>query len=211
MNATVNFSGDAIIHITGINSPKMVSVHNNQVDGSSPLLFYSNVGNAVSFDNNRITGSFTDIWDIDYNIHQTTSHNIYNGYALPDLTARDAGTLEISKTTSGSPITINLIKINANEYDGCSVNAYITITAGAYNQAAVYTYAAYAGNNSGSVFSSVKNITRIGVSNNPAGAPPEVNWSGSTNKTLTVSLNTTYTGYQVSVKIAGWRLKIKGA
>jgi hypothetical protein len=212
IDAGINFPGDGVIHIGGINQPSLISIHNNQINGTSPLVFYTNVGSSVIFDNNNIVGSFSDIWDIGYDLPQKTSDNFYNGKPLPNLTARDAGYVDYSVTTSSSSVTYDIIKVDANEYDGCIVNCNITITTGAYNLAGVYNYAAYTGNVAGSIFTDAQAITRTGIISDPSLNQPSLSWiNNGTNRTLRLTLSASYTGYQVSCKIAGWRLKIKGA
>jgi hypothetical protein len=160
--------------------------------------------------------------DIDYDIPQKTNNNIYNDYPLPDMIAKDNGTVNYCfRTSSTANLTLDTIKVNPTlaAYPGGFINCFITINAVTNGWAALYEWNAYAGNNgleeNPTVIAGIdKNARELSPDNmgDPQSTPPIAAWVDVGNyKILRFTFTRQWTGYYINIKIAGWRLHVRGA
>jgi hypothetical protein len=218
MDAGVAFTGDAVIHVSGLVHPESVEIYNNTIIGTSALAIYSNIGDSVKVHGNTFEGTFTDLIDVNYDIPQRTWKNTYNGKPLPDMVAKDNGTWEYFVTTSGSAVNLDTIKVLAANaagggYDQGMMTLNISIVSTAYNLSAAYEYNAYAGNDGTNIVAGLgSEKRRTSIIGSALTNEPTLSWqsSGST-RTLRITFNALFTGNMVTIKISGWRLHPKGA
>jgi hypothetical protein len=216
--AGVAFTGDAVIHVSGLVHPESVEIYNNTIVGTSALGIYSNIGDSVKVHGNDFEGTFTDTIDISYDIPQRIFGNTYNGKPLPDMLSKDNGAADYYVITSGSAVDLDTIKVNAGNssqggYDQGIITCNVKITTTAYNLSGSFEYNVYAGNDGSTINTGVQSIRAADIIGSARTLPPVLSWvtSDTYYRTLRINIPANYTGAKIHIEMAGWRLHPKGA